>query len=131
MPPKGRDSAQSHKSDQDLAKIEEYFRSLPRSLPTTILSDVKWFPYSHYEFQRDGSPHAEFVERSRMPAVPEMLSIVLPTGFDASHMNGGSITGAPPPPPPLASSNRAAPTIVDFPSTPREGKEDFVQRKQR
>ena len=130
MPPKRHDNAQSHKSDQDLVKMREFFRGLPRSLPQTILSDDKWFPYSHYEFRRDGSPRAEFVERSRTPAVPEMLSIVLPTGFDASHLNGGSITSAPPPPP-LASSNRAAPTIVDFPSTPREEKENDAQRKKR
>ena len=129
MPPKGHDNAQSHKSDRDLAKIKEFFRGLPRSLPLTILSDEKWFPYSHYEFHWDGSPRAEFVERSMTPAVPEMLSIVLPTGFDASHFSGGSITSAPPPPP--ASSNRAAPTIVDFPSTPREGKENDAERKER
>ncbi|KAL3791975.1 hypothetical protein ACHAW5_002620 [Stephanodiscus triporus] len=124
MPPKGRDNTRSHKSEQGLAKIKKYFQGLPRSTPFTIISDEKWFPYSHYEFHRDGSPYAELVERPRTPSVPEMLSIELPTGFDASHLSGSTLSV---PPPPLASSNRAAPTIVDFPSTPkssREGKEN-------
>ena len=129
LPTKDRVRDHPHKSDQDLAKIKEYFKG-PPSRPITILSDERWFPYSHYEFKRDGSPYAELVERTRTTSVPEMLSIELPTGFDASRLSG-SASSAPTHPYP-ASSNRAAPTIVDFPSTPkssREGKKIDAQRK--
>jgi hypothetical protein len=109
--------------------MKEYFQG-PPSRPLTILSDEKWYPYSHYQFKRDGSPYAEFVKRSKTRSVPEMLSIELPTGFDASNLSG-SVSSAPTHPYP-GSSNRDAPTIADFPSTPKSSKEGMeidAQRK--
>ena len=119
--------------------MKQYFKDLPRSQPVTILSEEKWYPYSQYEFHRDGSPYADSAAQrvSVAPAVPEVLSIELPTGFEAIDLNmspsskakrkGGSNNSHP--------ANPAAaqtPTVVDFPTTPKSGKsflEGVIQPK--
>ncbi|KAL9180224.1 hypothetical protein ACHAXT_008194 [Thalassiosira profunda] len=115
---KEEDAADSHRSEKELAKMKQYFEDLPRSPPVTILSDEKWYPYSQYEFRNNGSPYAESAERATTPSVPEVLSIDLPTGFEASNLSPSSESkqsnnAA------AASSYRATPTVVDFPSTPK------------
>ena len=103
----------------------KHFQDLPRTLPLTILSDEKWYPYSQYEFHRDGTPNADSVERSTAPIVPEVMNIDLPTGFEASHLN------SPPKhstlPPPDSSGFRSAPTVVDFPATPPGNKSVWIE----
>jgi len=111
----------SHQSEQELTKMKKYFVDLPCSPPMTILSDEKWYPYSQYEFHRDGSPYyTEPAERMKMttPSVPEVLSIDLPTGFEASNLRSSpsNLSATPPPPSYLVG---ATPTVVDFPSTPK------------
>jgi len=103
-----------HPSDQELAKMKEYFANQPRSAPLAILSDDKWYPYSQYEFNKDGSPYADSVERVTTPVVPEVMDINLPTGFDISESTKQKAA----PPPPDSSGFRSTPTVVDFPSTP-------------
>ena len=121
--------------------MKQFFKDLPRSQPVTILSDEKWYPYSQYEFHRDGSPYADSAAQraSVAPAVPEVLSIELPTGFEASDLNmspsakakrRGSINNSHPANPSAAQT----PTVVDFPTTPQSGKsfvEDVIQPKVR
>jgi len=121
-------AVRSHQSERELGLMKGHFRDLPRSPPLTILSDEKWYPYSQYEFHRDGSPYADTAERTTTPSVPEVLSIDLPTGFEASNLTPS--TSSKPParsytPPP--SSNRAAPTVVDFPSTPKNNQSTVVK----
>ena len=120
MPIDEEDPADSHRSEQELTKTKKFFEDLPRSPPLTILSDEKWYPYSQYEFHRDGSPYAESVERVTTPSVPEVLSIDLPTGFEASNLSPSSKpkqsnTASQP----AATAYRSTPTVVDFPSTPK------------
>lgn len=110
----------THQSEQKLATMKQYFEGLPRSAPLTILSDEKWYPYSQYEFRRDGSPYAESAECvSTKPAVPEVLSIDLPTGFEASNLSPSKQQTGAPSSPMNNTGFRAAPTVVDFPSTPK------------
>ena len=112
-----KDASYAHPSDQELAKMKEYFANQPRSAPLAILSDDKWYPYSQYEFNKDGSPYADSVERVTAPVVPEVMNINLPTGFDISESTKQKAA----PPPPDSSGFRSTPTVVDFPSTPPPG----------
>lgn len=48
-------------------------------------------------------------------SVPEVLSIELPTGFEASDLSSSSSRTSPPL---RISTNRSTSTVVDFPSTP-------------
>mmetsp|Transcript_15862 Transcript_15862/g.38122 ORF Transcript_15862/g.38122 Transcript_15862/m.38122 type:complete len:170 (+) Transcript_15862:1-510(+) len=122
------DTTESHQSEQQLSKMKKFFAALPQSPPLTILSDEKWYPYSQYEFHRDGSPFADSVERVTTPSVPEVLSIDLPTGFEASNLNTSPAkNSAPPPPPP--SSYRSTPTVVDFPTSPESERDDDAKQK--
>lgn len=143
MPPKAEDDpTPSHQSEQELTTIKKLFNNLPRSPPLTILSDEKWYPYSQYEFHRDGSPYADSVERVTTPSVPEVLSINLPTGFEASNLSpssssslsnskkhsSSSATSTPP-----RTNNAYTPTVVDFPTTPKSGRnvvsDDVIQQR--
>ena len=117
--PEDKGTTHSHQSEQELIKMKKHFEDLPHSPPLTILSDEKWYPYSQYEFHRDGSLYADSAARVTTPSVPEVLSIVLPTGFDLTPSSNKSKPGTPPPPP---SSYRATSTVVDFPSTPENNK---------
>ena len=117
-------------SEQELINMKKYFKDLPLSPPLTILSDEKWYPYSQYEFHRDGSSYADSAERKSIDkTVPEVLSIDLPTGFDASHFSHFS-SPPPPPPPPDSSGFRSTPTVVDFPSTPPSSSKTTSEEKE-
>jgi len=120
------DASRVHPSDQELAKMKDYFANQPRPAPLAILSDDKWYPYSQYEFNKDGSPYADSVERVTAPVVPEVMDIDLPTGFDISESTKQKAT----PPPPDSSGFRSTPTVVDFPSTPPPGKKKSVDIQQ-
>jgi len=78
---------EQYKSEKDLEEILTFLKSLPRSPPITILSDEKWYPYSQYVFHDDGTPYADSVERAVPPVVPDVVSVDLPTGFDASELS--------------------------------------------
>ena len=115
-------------SEQELINMKKYFKDLPRSPPLTILSDEKWYPYSQFGFHRDGSSYAHSAERKSIDkTVPEVLSIDLPTGFDASHFSHFS---SPHPPPPDSSGYRSTPTVVDFPSTPPSSSKTTSEEKE-
>ncbi|KAL3764703.1 hypothetical protein ACHAWU_001533 [Discostella pseudostelligera] len=116
-PPREIDAAHTHKSELELAALKKFYENLPISPPSTVLSKEKWYPYSQYEFNRDGSPYAPPVELVPSSTVPEVLSIELPTGFEARTNLSSSSTSRPSPSLP-GSSNRSTPTVVDFPSTP-------------
>mmetsp|Transcript_28021 Transcript_28021/g.51185 ORF Transcript_28021/g.51185 Transcript_28021/m.51185 type:complete len:170 (+) Transcript_28021:167-676(+) len=98
--------------------MKKHFQDLPRFPPITILSDEKWYPYSQYEFHPDGSLYADTVELATTPSVPEVLSIDLPTGFEATNLTPSPSSSKPRSGTPPPSSNRTTPTVVDFPSTP-------------
>jgi hypothetical protein len=112
------DEKRTYKSEQEIKDITNYIKSLPTSPPSTILSEEKWYPYSQYIFQHDGTPYTEKSNPMSMAApVPEVLSIELPTGFDASAFNpktSSSTNGrfSEPPTQPV----RPTATMVDFPS---------------
>ena len=102
------DPTHTRKSAQELAMLKKFYDKLPISPPSTVLSKEKWFPYSQYEFNRDGSSYA--------PSVPEVLSIELPTGFEAGDYL--SSASSRPAQPLSISSHRSTATVVDFPSKP-------------
>ena len=120
------DASYGHPSDQELAKMKEFFANQPRSVPLAILSDDKWYPYSQYEFNKDGSSYSDSVERVTAPVVPEVMNINLPTGFDISESTKQKAA----PPPPDSSGFRSTPTVVDFPSTPPAGTKKSIDIQQ-
>eukprot|EP00804_Cyclotella_cryptica_P019691 CCRYP_016455-RB/>CCRYP_016455-RB protein AED:0.00 eAED:0.00 QI:135/1/1/1/1/1/2/500/384 len=78
-------------SEEGLANIKSFVMNLSMSHPITILSHDKWHPYSHYIFNRDGTPMVDSCETvSPNPSVPDVLCIDLPTGFDASEFSKSS-----------------------------------------
>jgi hypothetical protein len=85
------------------------------------LSEEKWYPYSQYVFHPDGTPYTEKANLMSVaaPSVPEVLSIKLPTGFDASAFSpkssSSSLKNAGCSTPPDQSAHPTA-TMVDFPS---------------
>ena len=114
-----------------MEKITQYIQPLPTSPPSTILSDEKWYPYSQYVFHHDGTLYTEKTNLMGIatPSVPEVLSIELPTGFDARafspNTSSSMNTRKAPPAPPV----QATATMVDFPSadakmTEEDTKED-------
>ena len=109
------DPTHTRKSAQELAMLKKFYDKLPISPPSTVLSKEKWFPYSQYEFNRDGSSYAPSVELVPTSSVPEVLSIELPTGFEAGNLSSAS---AIPVQPLSISSHRSTATVVDFPSKP-------------
>ncbi|KAL7544356.1 hypothetical protein ACHAWF_007742, partial [Thalassiosira exigua] len=129
-PREAKHATESHRSERQLADLRKRFQSLARSQPLTILSDEKWYPYSHYEFGRDGSSRgADDAAERGVPSsgahssVPEVLSIDLPTGFEASSLSPSSRrrkeATSDAAAPPARPADRYAPTVVDFPSSPK------------
>ena len=110
------DPTHTRKSAQELAMLKKFYDKLPISPPSTVLSKEKWFPYSQYEFNRDGSSYAPSVELVPTSSVPEVLSIELPTGFEAGDYL--SSASSRPAQPLSISSHRSTATVVDFPSKP-------------
>lgn len=114
------DKNQSYKSEKEINDIAHFIQSLPKSPPSTILSEEKWYPYSQYVFHNDGTPYTETVNLmgAVTPTVPEVLSIELPTGFDAStfspnHSFSSSNARCTTP---SHEPSRPTATMVDFPS---------------
>eukprot|EP00986_Skeletonema_menzelii_P014326 scaffold9413_cov129-Skeletonema_menzelii.AAC.2 len=107
------------KSEKEIEDITKYIQSLPTSPPSIILSEEKWYPYSQYVFHHDGTPYTEKANLMGVasPSVPEVLSIELPTGFDASTFspNSSLSSNARCTTPPVQSVRPTA-TMVDFPS---------------
>lgn len=131
---KEEEKADSQQSELELAKMRKFFETLPRTPSVTILSDEKWYPYSQYEFHRDGSPYANLVERVSQPSVPEVLSIDLPTGFEASNLSKpasnakqSNITSNSIPP----AAYQSTPTVVDFPSTSKKERNTISDSQKR
>ena len=115
-----KDENQIYKSEKEINDIAKYIESLPKSTPSTILSEEKWYPYSQYVFHNDGTPYTETANLMGVvtPSVPEVLSIELPTGFDASTLSPNhsfSTSNARCTTPPNQSPRPTA-TMVDFPS---------------
>jgi hypothetical protein len=126
---------QTYKSEQEIKDITHYIESLPTSPPSTILSEEKWYPYSQYIFHHDGTPYTEksnlMLSSMAAPAVPEVLSIQLPTGFDAStfspktsssSLKNGRFTE-----PPTKQPVRPTATMMDFPSADVKMTEEDVK----
>jgi len=113
---------QTYKSEKEIKDITDYIESLPTSPPSTILSEEKWYPYSQYVFHHDGTPYTEKANMMGVsaPSVPEVLSIELPTGFDASTFSPNTSLSSSnarcTTPPPTRQSVQATATMVDFPS---------------
>lgn len=111
-------AGESHRSERELERMRQHLINFPRTSPNAILSKERWYPYSHYDFHRDGTRYSENVETLVSNAVPDVLQIALPTGFDASDISPkGSIAPCRPPAPPTAPF-QSNPTVVDFPATP-------------
>jgi len=107
-----------HRSERELERMRQDLTNFPRTPPNAILSKERWYPYSHYDFHRDGTRYFENVESLTPVTVPDVLQIALPTGFDASDIPPkGSIAQCRPSAPPTAPF-QANPTVVDFPTTP-------------
>jgi len=111
--------SQIYKSEKEIEDITKQIQSLPTSPPSIILSEEKWYPYSQYVFHHDGTPYTEKANLMGVasPSVPEVLSIELPTGFDASTFspNSSLSSNARCTTPPVQSVRPTA-TMVDFPS---------------
>lgn len=125
---KGED--QIYKSEKEIKDITDCIQSLPASPPAIILSEEKWYPYSQYVFHRDGMPYTGKANLMGVapPSVPEVLSIELPTGFDASNLSqnasASSNTRCTTPP---VQSVRPTATMVDFPSANAKMSEEDVK----
>lgn len=100
-------------SEEALAKMIRFLAGLPMSAPMAILSHDRWYPYSHYTFNIDGTPMIESCEPvSSTPSVPDVLCIDLPTGFDASEFSkpaNGQLSEV--------SISKQMPTEADLPDT--------------
>jgi len=124
---------QTYKSEKEINDITDYIESLPTSPPSTILSEEKWYPYSQYVFHHDGTPYTENANLMGVsaPSVPEVLSIELPTGFDASTFNPNTTSSSSnarcTTPPPTRQSVQATATMVDFPSADAKMTEEDVK----
>jgi hypothetical protein len=114
------DGSSPRKSEEVLAKLKKFYEDLPRSPPSTVLCNEKWFPYSQYEFNRDGSPYVPFIERVSTTSVPEVLLIDLPTGFEARDSSSSSSRPSSPLP---VNSMWSTQTVVDVPTTPKSANE--------
>lgn len=68
-----------------LAQIEKHLEEVPVSSPLSILSNENWNPYNQYMMNKNPTQVVGF--ENPVPAVPEVLCIDLPTGFDASEFS--------------------------------------------
>eukprot|EP00984_Skeletonema_dohrnii_P015868 scaffold6955_cov70-Skeletonema_dohrnii-CCMP3373.AAC.1 len=123
---------QTYKSETEINDITAYIESLPTYPPSTILSEEKWYPYSQYVFHHDGTPYTDKANLMGVsaPSVPEVLSIELPTGFDASTFRpttSSSSKARCTTPPPTRQSVQATATMVDFPSADAKMTEEDVK----